>query len=104
MITRNAKIVEATLGFERGIFTSFIRLELEGTTQLFGGRALAGDYTNFWIKGILGIVGKDWWSQVPGCFVRVSHDHDGLDAEVVRVGHIIHDIWFDPRAKWEGKK
>jgi len=98
-IIENAKIINTLLGFDRGFLSSSLFLEYDGGGQAFGGYNLNEKYAAIWIKGILEVTEKEDWGDIKGCFIRVDHSNN----EVYRIGHIIKDIWFDPKKAFKEK-
>lgn len=98
-----ARIRETTLGFEdHGLLTAFLHLEyadkggkIGGSGQGFGGRILSGEFTDYWIRGVLTAVGVNDWSMLPGRMVWADHDWDAV--------HTITGLdtgkTFDPRQR-----
>lgn len=104
----NAKITGTTLGIEdHGILTAFVHVEFAGGGCGFGGygfdqwdaelkkRRGAGYGTDF-IRCVLETVGVSNWEQLKGQHIRV--EHEGWGGKILRIGHIINDKWFDPKA------
>lgn len=97
----NAKIKNTMLGYEdHGILTCYLRLEQEGSSQVFGGYRLdapkdkQSELGSFWIKRILKTVGVRKWEELKDKYVRVDGEDYG---EIRGIGHIIDDNWFYPK-------
>jgi hypothetical protein len=96
MKIKNAIIEDVSLGFEcHGILSSYITVSYGGSGQGFGGYAFGGDYTDYWIRGVLKALDLEDWSKMKGTSVRVKVDGDGnFGGKIVAIGHIIKDQWF----------
>lgn len=100
----NAQIKRTMLGFEdHGIFTAFLFVEWPGSGCGFGGYHLGKDvpdeskgYGAAFIQRILRTVGVEKWEELQGKYIRV--ESEGLGGGIRRIGHIIEDKWFDPKA------
>lgn len=109
----NAKITSTTLGWKNAPCLC-VQLELDygGSMQGFGGwsmdnhpqlrgeeraPSLAAGAT---IAGLLRTVGVESWEEIKGQYVRVelTNADDGL---IIRIGHIMKDIWFDPKKMFD---
>ncbi len=102
MIIKNATIKEVKLGFEdHGILTSYVILDYGGSGQGLGGFCLGGEYTDYWVRGILESLELKDWNDLVGTNVRVKLTTDDMLAEIIEIGHIIKDLWFNPRRKKE---
>jgi hypothetical protein len=103
---QNAKIVGTMLGYEdHGVLTAMVTLDFGGSVQGFGGYFFQNynevtkrqEGTAFgveFIASVLKTVGVDTWEQLKGQHVRV--DRDGH--EIRRIGHLIENKWFTPKA------
>lgn len=96
MKIKNAVIQHVSLGFEgHGILSSFITVNYGGSGQGFGGYAFGGEYTDYWVRGVLKALEVEDWSKLNGTSVRVKVDGDGhFNGKIVAIGHIIKDKWF----------
>ena len=116
---QNARIEKARLGFDRDVFASFsLTRDYGGSFQGFGGFVLddkrpegigaetetkpghlyrpATAYGMEMIYRILRVVGVDDWSKLAGQHIRVERK-DTWNGEILRIGHIVKDVWLDPR-------
>lgn len=109
----NARIDSTMLGVEgHGILSCMIGLDYGGTHQGFGGygmdEPLKDDTGKFirrqgtafgceFIRRVLEVVGVERWEDLKGQHVRVKRG-DGWNGEILAIGHIIKDEWFDPKA------
>ena len=96
---RNARILETFLGFEdHGIFTAILTFDYGGAQQSMPGFGLRDENGIGWgaeyLARLLEKVGVDSWERLKGLHVRV----DIQGGVAVRVGHILKDQWFDPKA------
>lgn len=89
----NARIRKTMIGIEdRGIFTAWVFLEWESSSQGFGGYFLENVCGPAWIRQVLEAVGVYSWEDLPGKYVRIDRE----PAKILRIGHIIEERWFDP--------
>lgn len=102
MHRRNARIIDATLGFHGLSLTSHLTVEFEGgaVKQGFGGLRLAhvgmeDDAASWWITGILNALSLEDWNQLVGQFIRVESETE--TGPLLRIGHIMNNQWFDIR-------
>jgi hypothetical protein len=105
---QNAKITSTMLGIEdHGIFTAWLYLSWDGSSQGFGGYILdeprkdaqgkhlgrfGTAYGMDWIAGLMRALRIEKWEDLPGTFVRIEHEH----AHIHRIGHLLEESWFDP--------
>lgn len=100
MEIQNATITSTFLGLSRGIMTSFLHLEWQGSGLGFGGYAydrtdqstgnkVAINYSIPLIREILAVVGVESWEELNGKLVRVETDGN----RVTRMGNIMSDRW-----------
>ena len=110
---QNARIESASLECEdHGILSSFIMLEFDGSGQGFGGYALylpkeckhhkLQSVAGHWIWRIMEIAGVKRWDDLRGKTIRVRHDKPY--GNIIAIGHIIKDDWFNPREEFEETK
>jgi hypothetical protein len=97
---RNAIIKSATLSSEdHGILSSYLHLDYGGMGQGFGGYCLFNPNfkskaaAGLWIWRCLEIADVTEWSKLPGRTIRAQGDVN----KIHRIGHILKDVWFDPR-------
>lgn len=107
---RNAVIESVRFDNERGL-SAWLTLNYGGSGQGFGGFMLyapdgwtahnsGGDYTGHFVYRCMEIAGADDWNKMVGKTIRVRLDHDGLSGTILAIGHIINDVWFEPRAEF----
>lgn len=108
----NAKIVSTMLGIEdHGIMSFFVFCEWSGAGCGFGGYCLDGPdrqddntplrsnkrighgHSYQAIRHILETVGVEKWEKLPGTLIRI--EYNGLGKQLVKIGHIMEDRWFD---------
>ena len=90
---RNAKIARVELGDgDHGLPTAWLRLDMDGSGQGFGGYHLGGAAMSIFVSGVLSALDVSDWSKLVGTYCRIDHDWN----KVYRVGHIVKDTWFDP--------
>jgi hypothetical protein len=109
MEIENARITDTMLGIEdHGILSFMLTLDYGGAGQGFGGYTLdewseihkariGHAFGSQVILEILRVVGVEKWEGLVGKYVRVEHDH----TKVCRIGNILRDVWFDPKATWD---
>lgn len=107
-ITENAVITGTLLGQEdHGITTAFVYFKFAGGGCGFGGyamdiydpglkRRVGHRFGMDFIMEVLATVGCDTWEDLKGKHVRVVHT--GWGGRILRIGNIIEDKWFDPKA------
>lgn len=105
----NALIKAAYLEVEdHGCLTCRIELEGNGWQCSFGGFNLCGntntegkDYTGFYIRRLIEVFfdGYGRFSSLPGIYCRVKLE----DRQVVAIGHILKDNWFEPRVELKNR-
>jgi hypothetical protein len=62
-----AKVTKTMLGFEdHGIFTAYVTLDYGGAAQSAGGFAFGGEFTDRWLRGVIGAFGVSRWEDIPG--------------------------------------
>jgi hypothetical protein len=114
---KNARITATMLGQEdRGIMSAYLTLDGGGWGVSFGGyamdswseaeqRRIGAAYGMEFIMGILRVVGVESWEALKGKHIRV--ETEGLGGRCLRIGNILKDEWFDPKAlaeQMEAKK
>lgn len=91
---------------DRGLLTAWLFLDYGGLSQGFGGYALylPKSYSHHkllspaghFIHRCMEIGGVSKWSDLKGKTIRVKSDKDGLGANIIAIGHIVKDDWFNP--------
>ena len=114
MREQNAVIESTSLQLDREVFLSaWLHLDYgNGAHQGFGGYVLggtpeakAGDHKSQpnlaaeWIVSILLVAGVSKWSDLPGKTIRVRREGSEGDwsGDVIAIGHIVKDLWFNPK-------
>lgn len=105
---KNAVITGTRLTTEdHGCLTSWLTLDYGGTAQGFGGIRLdsssqstkpQANYGGMYLRRLLDAVGQCRWEDLKGTTIRVELTNDLLNGQIIRIGHIIEDKWFDPKA------
>lgn len=95
METVNAKITEASLGFEdHGILTILLTLDFGDSMQCFGGFQLSNPYDlHRWVTGLLDVFNARDWKDLKGKYVRVQKE-TGWNGKLLKIGDVIEDKWF----------
>lgn len=104
---KNAIITSVSLDFGgRDLLTSYVHLDYGGLHQGFGGYALylpksyshhsLLSHAGHFIYRCMQIAGVESWKDMAGKAVRVKLDKDGLGGNIIAIGHIIKDDWFNP--------
>lgn len=110
MHIQNAIIDSVSLDMgDRGLLTAWLFLDYGGLSQGFGGYSLYlpksykhhGDamqknYAGHFIFRCLEIAGVERWQDLKGKTIRVKSDKNGLGANIIAIGHIVKDDWFNP--------
>lgn len=108
----NAIIESTMLGYEdHGILTAYIFVKSASWSCGFGGygmdiyntekkRRVGHAFGIDFIAGILETVGAGSWEKLKGKHIRV--EAEGWGGKIRRIGNIIEDKWFDPKALAEG--
>ena len=108
----NAEIESVTIDdADRGFLTAWLHLNYGGSGQGFGGYTLylpnsffhADNQANFaghFIWRCMEVGGVTRWNDLKGKTIRVERE-DGWGGSILRVGHIVKDIWFDPKKEFE---
>lgn len=113
-ITENAIIESVSLGYgERGILEAWAVLKFDGSGQGFGGYALylpadfkhhgesmRANVCGHFIYRVLEVAGVTEWAKLEGRTVRAKH----TNSNVIAIGHIVKDDWFDPSADFEAMR
>lgn len=104
----NAVVTGTSLGAEdHGIFTAYVYVEGRGFGCGFGGYALdkynpdsnerrATAFGMDFIVQVLNTLDVTSWEKLKGTHCRV--ETEGWGGGILRIGHIIKDKWFDPKA------
>jgi hypothetical protein len=116
MEIKNAIIDSITLDTgDRGLLTAWLFLDYgDGGHQGFGGHALYlpksfkhhADlgYAGHFIYRCMEIGGVEKWADLKGKSIRVKLDKPGLAGNILAVGHIVKDDWFNPSVEFEELK
>jgi hypothetical protein len=105
---KNAVITEASITINgKGILDCWLTLDYGGSGQGFGGYALQlpKDWAHYSMLGpaghfiyrVMEIAGVNDFDELTGKSIRVDSDN----SKVYRIGHIVNDDWFDPKADFE---
>lgn len=107
-IIKNAIIKSADINdSDRGLLTAWLHLEYEGGLhQGFGGYALylPKSYTHYKMQSPAGhfiwrcmeIAEVSSWDKIRGKSIRVESDKGGFGGNIIAIGHIIKEDWFNP--------
>jgi hypothetical protein len=77
------RIESTMLGYEdHGILSFMLDINFGGSGQGFGGHALAGEFTDTCVRGILKAVGVERWEQLKGRVVVARRGSSGLIEEI----------------------
>jgi hypothetical protein len=97
---KNATITDATIELENGKLVAWVFLIYgDDTTQAFGGEESQYD-VGVYISRIMATCGVTKWSELKGKNIRVELESIGNDqCRVIRIGHIIKDVWSDIRVE-----
>ena len=118
MIIKNAIIESTTLDIgDRDLLQGWLHLDYGGLHQGFGGSALylpesykhhkdamRANYAGHWLYRVMKIADVGEWKQLPGKTIRVKLDKDGLGSNIIAIGHIINDDWFNPEEDFSKMK
>lgn len=111
--TCNAVIERAEITIDRGfILTAWLQLSYGGMGQGFGGYSLflgktskhhesskERNFAGIFIHGVMDIAGVESWNGLVGKTIRVEKTDEW--GSIIRIGHIVHDKWFDPKVELE---
>lgn len=108
---KNAIIESATLSTEdHGLLSSWLHLDYGSSGQGFGGFSLylpksfshhkINSVAGHWIWRVMEIAGVSKWDQLKGKTIRVK----ATRGNVIAIGHIVKDDWFDPSAEFAAAK
>ena len=109
---KNAVIEGATLTTnDHGILTAYLALDYDGSGQSFGGYALyfpdnftnskkPGNFAGHFIWRVMKIAGVYEWDALVGKTIRVK----ATNSNVIAIGHIIKDDWFNPTEDFQAMK
>lgn len=99
---------------DRGLLTAWLHLDYGGLFQGFGGYALylPKSYKNHtllshaghFIHRCMEIGGVSKWSDLKGKTIRVECTKDGLGGEIIAIGHILKEDWFNPSEDFKTEK
>lgn len=104
MIIKHAIIESATLENTDGFLTAWLTLNYGGTYQGFGGICLFNPYkpevsnvTGAYLNRLLEVADVNDFNKLTGKAIRVQLDVDGFSGLIIAIGHIIKDIWLNPK-------
>lgn len=118
-VTTNAIITSANIQLDRGCFLcAWVHLDYgDGSHQGFGGHALGGtpvcaagkhkkqpNYAAEALVSIMRVGGVEKFSDLAGKAIRVRRTSDGFGGDIIAIGHIIKDIWYDPKKQFKELK
>ena len=107
--TKNAIITDAIItNDDHGVLSSWIYLDYGGSGQGFGGYCLyqpnfrneSPNIAGHFIWRVMEVIGVSKWSDLKGKTIRAVSTHD----KVVKIGHIVKNIWFDPSQEFSDMK
>lgn len=115
MTIKNAVIDSVSLDMgDRGLLTAWLFLDYGGTSQGFGGYALylPKSYTHHSMMSHAGhflfrcmeVAGVEKWHELKGRTVRVQTDKEGLSGNIIAIGHIVKNDWFNPSEDFKEKE
>ena len=58
-------------------------------------QCLSGDF----VKELIDTVGVRNWEELKGMHIRAERE-DGSNGTILRIGHLLEDKWFDPKAPY----
>lgn len=105
---KNAIIESVSLSNDdHGCLSAWLHLDYGGLHQGFGGYALylpksfkhhgsGMSVAGHFIFRCLEIGGVTEWNKLVGKAIRVRSDSDGFGSNIIAIGHIIKDDWFNP--------
>lgn len=93
----NARIERVRLYLcDHGSWTSTLMLAGSGWGQGYGGwRLHDGPWMGLWVRGVCEMLGVDDWSKVQGSVVRIRRRGFAAGTEILAIGHLIDERWFD---------
>lgn len=114
-IIRNAVIESVIIDDgDRGLLTAWLMLDYGGMCQGFGGYtlylsksfthhhdSLKINFAGHFIYRCMEIAGVSKWSDIKGKTIRVKSDSDRLNSNIIAIGHIVKDDWFNPTQDFE---
>lgn len=106
MTVHNAEITSTFLGIEdHGVMTFVLHLRWGGMGIGYGtycldrgsrGQKIGDGHAYQAIRYMLETVGVQQWESLKGKLCRIDFDDGpGCSGRVLRIGHILHDTWFD---------
>lgn len=111
-IITNAIVKSAIIRLDRDCFLSvWLDLKYDNTSdQGFGGYVLGGipdskagqhynqkNIAGEFIVSCLLVAGVTDWKDIPGKSIRVRRTDEGFGGDIIAIGHIINDVWFEPK-------
>ena len=94
---QNFKITSATIEFDRGHLTSYLRLEADCALNGFGGYDLSlSNKLTQWVRGCMQALGVDEWTMLTGEICRAKVTGRASATKVVAIGHPLKEQWFSP--------
>ena len=107
MRIENARIKSSFLGIDHGQLTAYLQIEWDGLNCSFGGYILdeyceqeqirkGHAFGSIFIRSVLDTLEVESWEKLPGTYLRTVDI--GSSERISRIGHIIKDKWFDPKA------
>jgi len=114
MIT-NGIIESATItNDEHGILSAWVFVDYGGSGQGFGGYVLylpkdfshstnQRNYAGHFIWRVMEAAGVSEWSKLKGRAIRIEKNAE-YSGPIIAIGHIIKDVWFNPKTEFEQMK
>lgn len=109
MFVSNAVIDKVTITNDRGLM-AWLMLDYGGTCQGFGGYILyapegwsaheSPNLAGHFIYRCMEITGVEEWSKMVGKTIRVRRTNEGLGGDIIAIGHIVKDDWFNVKEEF----